>query len=104
MLNRPELTISEYCDSIRHEVDTAREMALDKIHKESNALMTVIDTYERECLSSWTEAKESTKNTVEDVSKRMTAFVAEQHAYLQSVQARDNEMILRLEEARKLAQ
>ena len=104
MLKESEMTIREHCDSIRHEVDIARETALENIHKASNTLMTEIDTYERECLSHWTATKESTEVTVEDVSKRMREFVVEQHAYLQSVQARDDEMILRLEKARKLAQ
>ena len=98
------MTIREHCDSIRHKVDLAREIALEKIHKESNALMTEIDTHERECLSSWTEAKESTEITVEDVSKRMRAFLAEQQAFLQSVHASDDEVTLRLDEANKLAQ
>ena len=80
-------SIGEHCDSLRQQVDIARETALEDIHKASNKLMSVIDTYERECLSSWTAAKESTERVVEDVSKRTRAFVAEQHAFLQSLQA-----------------
>ena len=78
-----ELTIGEHWDSIRQQVDIARETALENIHKASNTLMSEIDAYERECLSSWTEAKESTEVNVKDVSKRMSAFLAEQQAYLQ---------------------
>ena len=63
--------------------------------------MTEIDTYERECLSHWTEAKESTENVVEEVSNRMREFLDEQHAYLK---ASDDQLILHLKEARKLAQ
>ena len=99
-----ELTIRENCDSIRQQVDIAREIALENIHKVSNALMVEVDAYERECLSNWTAAKESTENVVEDVSKRMRAFLAEQHAFLQSAKARDDELTLRLGEANKLAQ
>ena len=89
----------EYCDSLRHEVDLAREIAIEKIHKDSNALMTEIDTYERECLSSWTAAKV----TVEDVSKRVRSFLAEQQEHLQSVRTSDDELTLRLDKSRKLA-
>ena len=91
-----ELTIRELCDSMRQQVDIARETALESIHKASNKLMTDIDTYERECLSSWTAAKESTEHVVEDVSKRMRTFLAEQHAFLQSAQASDTRLILGL--------
>ena len=49
MLSQSELTIRELCDSIRHKVDIARETALENIHKASHALMTEIDTYERDC-------------------------------------------------------
>ena len=100
-----KLTIREHCDSIRQQVDIAREIALENIHKASNALMVEVDAYERECLSSWTAAKESTENVVEDVSKRMRAFaLAEQHAFLQSSKERDDELTLRLGEANKLSQ
>ena len=84
-----EWRIREHCDSLRQQVDIARETALESIHKASNTLMSEIDAYERGCLSSWTEAKESTENSVKDVSKRMREFVAEQHAFLQSLQASD---------------
>ena len=97
-----ELTIEEHCDSLRQQVDIARETALDNIHKESNTLMTEIEAYERECLSSWRAAKESFE--VEDVSKRMRAFLAEQQAFLQSVKTSDDELILHLEEVHKLTQ
>ena len=98
------MTIRERCDFIRHKVDFAREIALENVHKESNALMTEIDAYERDCLSHWTATKESTEVTIGDVSKRMRAFLAEQQEYLQSVQASDDELLLHLEEANKLAQ
>ena len=81
----------EHCDSI------------ENIHRESNTLMRKIDTYERDCLSSWAEAKESTEVTVEDVSKRMRASIAEQQAFLHSVKRRDDELILQLNN-NKLAQ
>ena len=55
-------------------------------------------------MSSWEEAKESNEHVVEDVSKRMRTFLADQHAFLQSVQASDDELILRLDEVDKLAQ
>ena len=100
-----ELTIGEHCDSLRLKVDIARETALENIHAASNTLLTEIDTYERECLSSWRSAKESTEHVVEDVSKRVRAFIVEQHAYLQRVQERDDELTsLHLDEANKLAQ
>ena len=83
----PELRIREHCDSLRQQVDIARETAIENIHKESNTLMTEIDAYAQECLSSWTAAKESTERVVKDVSKRMRAFLGEQHAYLQKLQA-----------------
>ena len=88
-----ELTIREHCDSIRQQVDIARETALENIHKASNTLMIEIDAYERECLSCWTTAKESAEMVVEDASKRMRASIAEQHAFLQSVQASDTKTI-----------
>ena len=94
-----ELTIREHCDSLRLKVDIAREIVIENINKDSNTLMSEIDTYERDCLSSWAEAKESTEVTVEDVSKRMRAFLAEQHAYLQSVKSSDDKLTLRFEEA-----
>ena len=101
MLKESEMTIREHCDSIRHEVDIARETALENIHKASNTLMTEIEEYERECLSSWTAAKV----TVADVSKRMRAFLAEQQEHLQSVKVtNDDEFALHLDEADKLAQ
>ena len=80
-----ELTIQEHCDLLRQQVDIAREIAIENLHKASNALMLEIDAYGHDCLSGWTSVKESTENTVEDVSKRMRGFLAEQHAYLQSV-------------------
>ena len=86
---KPELAIGEHCDSLRLQVDIARETAIENIHKESNTLMAEIDAYERECLSSWAEAKESSERVLEDASKRMRAFIAEQQAYLQSAQASD---------------
>ena len=105
MFIESELTIREHCDSLRLKVDIARETALEKIHKESNTLMSEIDAYEHECWSSWTAAKESTEVIVEDVRKRMRAFLAEQHAYLQSVKSSDEELTaLHLDEASKLAQ
>ena len=104
MLIGPELTIQDYCDSIRQQVDIARETELEKIHRASNALMVEVDAYERGCLSSWAKAKESTENVVKDVSKRMRAFLAEQQAYLQSVQERDDDFTLQLDEANKLTQ
>ena len=82
-----EWRIREHCDSLRQQVDIARETALENIHKASNKLMSEIDTYEQECLSSWKTAKESTERDVKDVSKRMSAFLAKQQAYLKSVQA-----------------
>ena len=97
------MTIREHCDSLRRKVDIARETALEDIHKASNTLLTEIDAYERERLSSWKAAKESTEVNVKDVSERMRAFLAEQHAYLQSVQASDSELTLHLDEANKLA-
>ena len=84
---KPELKIEEHCDSLRQKVDIARETALESIHKASSLLMTEIDAYERECLSSWAEARESSERVVEDVSKRMRAFIAEQHSYLKNLQA-----------------
>ena len=101
-----ELTIREHCDSVRQQVDIAREIAIENLHKASNTLMTEIDAYERECLSSWRAAKESTQNVIESVRKRMRAFQSEQRAYLQCVfeVAGDDELLLRLNEANKLAQ
>ena len=61
MLNESELKIAEHCDSLRQQVDIARETAIEKIHKASNALMVEIDAYESECLSSWRAVKESSK-------------------------------------------
>ena len=98
-----ELTIREHCDFVRQQVDIARETALENIHKESNTLMTEIDAYEHECLSCWAEAKVSSAHVVEDSSKRMRAFLDEQHAFLQRVQERDDEMTLRLDAANKFA-
>ena len=106
MFNNSELTIQEHCDSIRLQVDIAREIAIENIHKASKALMTEIDTYERDCLSSWAAAKESAEATVENVSKRMSAFVTEKQKCLRSLEGSDDELILQLElhEAKKLAQ
>ena len=50
-----ELTIEEHCNFLRQQVDIARETGIENIHKASNTLMSEIDTYEQECLSSWTE-------------------------------------------------
>ena len=80
-----DLTIREHFDSLRQQVDIAREIALENIHKASSALMT-------------------TEVIVEDGSKRMRTFIAEQQAYLQSVQASNQKLTLRLDEANKLAQ
>ena len=66
--------------------------------------MTEIDAYKQECLSNWKAAKESSEVNVKDVSERIRAFLAEQHAYLESVQASDTELTLHLDEANKLAQ
>ena len=88
------LNDSEHCDSIRQQVDIAREIAIEHIHKASNALMTEIHTHERECLSGWKEAKASTEVTVEDVSKRMNAFVAEKQKCLRGAEASDDELVL----------
>ena len=97
-----ELTIRAHCDAIRNKVDIARETALENIHKASKALMTEIDTYERECLSSWAKAR--AEHVVEDVSKRMRAFIAEKQTFLQSVLESDDTLPLCLDEAKKLAQ
>ena len=94
MTIKSEMTIREHCDSIRQQVDIVRETAIENIHKASNALMIEIDAYEHECISRWTAVKESTEQVVEDVSKRMRAFLAEQQAFLQSVQASDAQLIL----------
>ena len=83
-----DLTIREHCDSLRQQVDIAREIAIESIHKASNKLMAEIDTYESACLSNWSAAKESAE--VKDVSKRMRAFIDEQHAFLEKVQASDS--------------
>ena len=82
-----ELLIRQHCDSLRQQVDIARETAIENIQKASNASMVDIDTYERKCLSGWTTVKVSTEKVVEDVSKRMRAFLAEKQAYLQGVKA-----------------
>ena len=89
-----ELTIREHFDSLRLQVDIARETALENIHNTSNTLMTEIEAYERECLSGWTSVRGPTDNIAKDVSKRMRAFLDEQHAFLQRVQASDTHMIL----------
>ena len=108
ILNDSELTIQEHCDTIRHQIDIAREIALEKIHKASNALLTEIDIYEQECLSGWLAAKESNAATVEDVSKRVSAFVAEKQQLCQrsTEVASDDTLALQqqLHEANKLAQ
>ena len=87
-----EFAIREHCDSLRQQVDIARETAIENIHKASNASMVDIDTYERKCLSDWTTVKVSTEKVVEDVSKRTRAFLAEQQAYLQGVKASDTQL------------
>ena len=89
-----ELTIREHCDSIRQGVDIARETALEKIHKESNALMVEIDAYEHECLSHLREVSKSSEQVVQGVNKRMRAFIAEQQEYMESVQASDTKLII----------
>ena len=94
MFIKSELNIGEHCDSLRQQVDIARETALENIHKASNTLMNEIDAYERECLSSWRAVNEYTEQVVEDVSKGMRASIAEHHAYLQSLQASATELIL----------
>ena len=99
-----ELTIGEHCDSLRQQVDIARETAIENIHTASNTLMVAVDAYERECLSSSRATKEFTEVTLEDVSKRLRVFLAEQQEHLQSVKASDEESTMRLDEAKKLAQ
>ena len=84
-----ESTFREHCDSLRQEVDIARETDVENIHKASSKLITEIDTYECECLSSWTAVKESNKNEVKNVNKRMGAFIAEQQEFLHSLKASD---------------
>ena len=86
-LNKSEWIIREHCDSQRLQVDISRETAIENIHAASNKLMSEIDAYERECLSGWTTVRDSTEVIVDDVSKRMRAFIAEQQAFLQSLQA-----------------
>ena len=103
MFIKSELKTREHCDSIRQQVDLAREIAIENIHKASNALMSEIDAYERECLSSWTATKESNEVIVEDVSKRTSAFLLEQQEYLQSVKSSDDELIVYMYEAKQLA-
>ena len=84
-----EREISEHCESLRLQVNIARKTVLpeDCIHNESNTLMNKIEPYEHECMSAWRAIKDSTKVVVEDLSKRIRAFVAEQHAFLESGQA-----------------
>ena len=89
-----ELTIGDHFDALRQKVDIARETELEKIHKASDTLMSEIDAYESECLSCWRKVKQSNDHLVEDVSKRMRAFLVEQQAFLQSVQASDTELII----------
>ena len=89
MLAVSEWNIREHCDSLRQQVDILRETALERINKASNKLMCEIDAYERECLSGWTAAKESTERVVKEVHKRMREFVAEE--FLKSVQASDTQ-------------
>ena len=93
-----ELTIRAHCDSLRNKVDTAREIALENIHKASNTLMTEIDAYEEECLSSWRASKESALSDVADVSKRMSLFVTRKQTFLRGLaNANDYELLLQLE-------
>ena len=100
-----ELKIRAHCESLRRKVDIAREKAIENIRKASNKLITEIDTYQCECLSSWRPVKESTKNEVEELSIRMRAFIAGQQAFLQRVHSsQDDDLTLRLDEANKLAQ
>ena len=91
--NLSEWEIGEHCASLRQKIDIARETKLENIHKAYNKLMSEIDAYERDCLSCWAPVKESTKNVVEGVSKRMREFVAEQQAFLQSGQASGTQSI-----------
>ena len=84
-----ELTICEHFDSLRQQVDIARETALENIHNASNTLMTEIEAYERECLAGWTTVRSSNELIAKDVSKRVRAFLDEQLAFLQRVQASD---------------
>jgi predicted nucleic acid-binding Zn-ribbon protein len=89
------------------QVDIARETAIENIHKASNKLMSEIDKYERECLSSWKANKASTDVNVKDLSKRARELLAKQHALLQSVQKTSDEadeIRLQLDEANKLVQ
>ena len=99
-----ELTIRDDCDSLRRKVDIARETELENIHKASITLMVEIDAYEQECLSSWRKVKQFNEHVVEDVSKRMRAFIAVQQPFLQSVHENDYDLTRRLDEAKKLAQ
>ena len=89
-----EWKIRDHCDSLRQNVDIAREIAIENLHKAANTLMSEIDAYKRKCLSSWRATKEFIEYVVEDASKRMSPFLAEQHAFLQSVQASDTELII----------
>ena len=90
-----EMTIQDHCDELRRKADIRREKLIDFVNKSSNTLIAGIDKYERDCLSSWAEAKETTKHVVEDVNNRMLAFLAEYHhqdlsaqdEYLLSLQA-----------------
>ena len=84
-----ELTIREHCDSIRQQVDIARETAIENFFNASQVLMEELDAYERDCLSNWTATKESNVIEIKDVNKRMSEFLAEQQAYLKNVQASD---------------
>ena len=93
LLSVSEWTIREHCDSLRQQVDIARETALESIHKASHTLIIEIDAYEQECLSRWTAAKESIEDAVKNLSERMREFVAKQHAFLQSQQASDTQLI-----------
>ena len=68
-----ELTICEHFDSLRQHVDIARETELDNIH---------------------TTVRSSNELIAKDVSKRVRAFLDEQHALLQRIQASCTQMIL----------
>ena len=87
-----ELTIRDHFDSIRQQVDIARETAFENLHKTSNALIMEIDAYERECMSAWTTVRHSTEVIFKEMSKRMRAFLGEQHAFLQRVQVSDTQI------------
>ena len=75
-------------------VSKACEIAIQNIHKASNKLISEIDTYERECLSGWRATKESIDVDVEDLNKRL-------RAYLQRVQASETASAMHLDDGDK---